>query len=297
MFTNYIILPIVAADLFYGATMKAQNKKLSAAILLTVTLLVSGCNMFEAIDSSVNTTSAGDLISEGNGRLADADYATALNRFDRALEKCSSDEAKRGRASAYAGLAGFDMFSVLNSIQNDLAAPNSSAVFFQAAKKIVDLDNMNKAVEDMASLSDPTKDDLLFRSLLASVTAAKTIIVKYDTNMNSKLDNPDQINYTTNDKKTKSWEELYSHLGSSASPYSLERAYIELADAFNGRGTTWKTISPFASVTKTGTYTQANFNTLEAVFDFGRRIKEANIKYGNSVSEFKTAILDLDGVN
>ena len=277
--------------------MKARNKSLSAVLLLALAIMVNGCNMFEAIDSSVNTTSASDLISEGNGRLAEADYATALNRFDRALEKCSSDEARRGRASAYAGLAGFNMFSILNSVQNDLAAPNSSAVFFQAAKKITDLENMNKAIEDMALLSAPTKDDLLFRSLLASVTAAKTIIVKYDTNMNSKLDNPDQINFTTNDKKTKSWEELYSHLGSGASPYSLERAYIELAEAFNGRGTSWRTISPFASITKTGTYTQANFNTIEAVGDFGRRIKAAGIKYGNSVSEFKTAILELDGVN
>jgi hypothetical protein len=277
--------------------MKARNKSLSAVMLLALAIMVNGCNMFEAIDNSVNTTSAGDLISEGYGRLAEADYATALNRFDRALEKSSSDDARRGRASSYAGLAGFNMFSILNSLQNDLAAPNSSAVFFQAAKKITDLDNMNKAVEDMASLSAPTKDDLLFRSLLASVTAAKTIIVKYDTNMNSKLDNPDQINFTTNDKKTKSWEELYSHLGSGYSPYSLEKAYIELADAFDGRGTSWKTISPFASVTKSGTYTQANFNTIEALGDFGRRIKAANIKYGNSVSEFKAAILELDGVN
>ena len=86
-------------------------------------------------------------------------------------------------------------------------------------------------------------------------------------------------------------------MGSAASPYSLERAYIELADAFDGRGTSWKTISPFASVTKSGSYTQANFNTIEAVGDFGRRIKTANIKYGNSVGEFKAAILELDGVN
>ena len=83
-------------------------------MLLTFTLFISGCNMFEAIDSSVNTTSAGDLISEGYDRLAEADYATALNRFDRALEKENSDKARRGRASAYAGLSGFNMFTILN---------------------------------------------------------------------------------------------------------------------------------------------------------------------------------------
>ena len=67
--------------------MKARNKSLSAVMLLALAIMVNGCNMFEAIDSSINTTSAGDLISEGYGRLAEADYATALNRFDRALEK------------------------------------------------------------------------------------------------------------------------------------------------------------------------------------------------------------------
>ena len=277
--------------------MKARNKKLSAVFLLAITLMVSGCNMFEAIDSSVNTTSANDLINEGNDRLAEADYAAALNRFDRALEKCGNDSARRGRASAYAGLAGFNMFSALNSLQNDLVAPNSSAVIFQAAKKLTSLENINKAVDDMALLSNPTKDDLLFRSILASLSAAKTIVEKYDTNLNSKLDKPDQIDFSTNDKKTKSWEELYSGLGSSASPYSLEKAYIEMTTALDGRGTSWKTISPFASITKTGTYTQANYNLIEAIGDFGQRVKAANIKYSNSVSEFKTAIMNLDGVD
>jgi hypothetical protein len=277
--------------------MKARNKSLSAVMLLALTILVSGCNMFEAIDSSVNTSSASDLINEGNDRLAEADYSAALNRFDRALEKTDSDSARRGRASAYAGLAGFNMFSALNSMQNDLAAPNTSAAIFQAAKKINSLENIDKAIDDMALLSNPTKEDLLFRSILASLSAAKTIVEKYDTNLNSKLDKPDQINFTTNDKKTKSWEQLYSRFGSSGSPYSLEKAYIELTKAFDGRGDSWKTISPFASTTSSGKYTQANYNTIEAVGDFGQRIKAANIIYGNSASEFKTAILALDGVD
>ena len=48
---------------------------------------------------------------------------------------------------------------------------------------------------------------------------------------------------------------------------------------------------------RTGKYTQANFNTIEAIGDLGLRIKAANIIYGNSASEFKTAILALDGVD
>ncbi len=289
------MLSIVAQEFLFGVIMKAKNKRLCSVFLLAVTLLVSGCNMFEAIDSSVNTTTANDLISEGNDRLAEADYATALNRFDRALEKGAPDSARRGRASAYAGLAGFDMFSILNALQNDLLAPNSSSSVFHASKKINSLENLNKAINDMALINEPTNDDLLFRSLLASVSAAKTIQEKYDTNLNSKLDNPDQINFTTNDSKTESWEVLYSKLSSSASPYSLEKAYIELSIALSGRGTTWQTMSPFDSITKSGTYTQANYNTIVAVGDFGQRIKDINLKYNNSVSEFKTAIMALDG--
>ena len=258
---------------------------------------MNGCNLFEAVDNSVNTTTGNDLIQDGNARLAEADYATALNRFERALQKESSDRARRGRASAYAGLAGFNMFSILNSLQNSIEAPNSSAVVFNAAKNIVSLENLNKAIDDMSVLYEPTNDDLLFRALMASVSAAKTIILKYDTNINSKLDTPDQINFTTNDNKTQSWEALYINLSSSSSPYSLERAYIELTKAFDGRGSSWETMSPFNSVTKSGTYTQANYNTIVAVGDFGLRIKDINLKFNNSVSEFKTAILALDGVN
>jgi hypothetical protein len=277
--------------------MKISLKKTSTILVLILSLFINGCNLFEAVDNSVNTTTGNDLILDGNERLAEADYATALNRFERALQKENSDKARRGRASAYAGLAGFNMFSILNSLQNSIEAPNSSAVVFNAAKNIVSLENLNKAIDDMSVLYEPTNDDLLFRALTASVSAAKTIILKYDTNLNSKLDTPDQINFTTNDNKTQSWEALYINLSSSSSPYSLERAYIELTKAFNGRGSSWETMSPFNSVTKSGTYTQANYNTIVAVGDFGLRIKDINLKFNNSVSEFKTAILALDGVN
>ena len=73
--------------------------------------------------------------------------------------------------------------------------------------------------------------------------------------------------------------------------------YIELTNALSGRGTSWTTLSPFNSVTNSGTYTQANYNIIVAVGDLGQKIKEANIKYNNSVNEFKAAIMALDGVD
>lgn len=277
--------------------MKISLKKTYVILVLAISLFINGCNMFEPLDNGVNTTTSSDLINEGNARLSEADYSAALNRFERALQKENSDSARRGRASAYAGLAGFNMFSILNSLQNDVEAPNSSAVLFKASKQIVSLENLNKAIDDMSFLNDPTNDDLLFRALMASLSAAKTITLKYDTNLNSKLDYPDQVNYTTNDNKTQSWEALYVTLSTTSSPYSLERAYIELTKALSGRGNTWETMSPFNSVTKSGTYTQANYNTIVAVGDFGLKVKDINLKFNNSVSEFKTAILALDGVN
>ena len=289
-------MPIVATDLLYGATMKARKIKY-VVMLLLFSSFICGCNMYQALDSSINTTTANDLISEGDGRLAEADYSTALNRFDRALEKTNDDRARRGRASAYAGLAGFNMFSVLNRFQNDLAAPNTSAAVFQATKEITSLENLNKAIDDMMLISEPSNDDLLFRALMTSISAAKTILEKYDTNLNSKLDYPDQINFTTNDNKTKTWEHLYANFSSASSQYSIEKAYIELTIALDGRGTTWATMSPFNSVTKSGKYTLANYNIIVAVGDLGLKIKEANIKFNNSASEFKTAIMNLDGVD
>lgn len=277
--------------------MKVHNKNTSIIILLILTLFVSGCNMFEAIDSSVNNATSQDLISEGNDRLSEKDYATALNRFERALEKDSSDDARRGRASAYAGLSGFNMLNVLNSFQNDLAAPNTSAAVFQTTKKITSLENLNKAIDDMFYLNNPTNEDILFRALMVSVSAAKTLIEKYDTNLNSKLDSPDQINYSTNDIKTQTWESIYSNFSSNSSIYSVENAYIELTKSLDGRGNSYTTMSPFYSVTKSGKYTLANYNIIVAVGDFGQKIKSANLKYNNSLNEFKTSILELDGVN
>lgn len=277
--------------------MRVRNKKLSLLLMLGLTVFTCGCNLFEAVDSSINTKGSADYISEGNDKLAEANYATALDLFDRAMASGASDEARRGRASARAGLAGFNMFSTLNSLQNEVVAPNSSAAVFKAALHISDLDLLNSAIDDMAMLSSPTDDDLLFRALMAAMSAAKTILTKYDTNLNNILDTPDQINQTTNDKKIMPWAEIYARLSSASSPYSIEKAYIELTKAFDGRGTAWTTMSPFNSVSRTGLYTQANRNTISAVGNFGELLKVAHIKYSTSSVEFKNAIMALDGAN
>lgn len=278
--------------------MLRKSKRVSALLLLVFAAFLNGCNVFEAVDESINTKKASDLVSEGMDKLAEADYSTALDRFERALEKENTDDGYRGRASAYAGLAGFDMFSALSTLQNGVSAPNSSSAIFDAARKISNLEYLKKSLDDMNVLQSPTKDDLVFRGIVCPIVVAKTVMEKYDTNLNKKLDNPDQINFSTNDKKTVSWAGLYGDVSSTNAVYSLEKAYVELTQAFDGRGQNWVTMSPFNSVTKTGSYTQANFNTIEAVGNFANLMKAANEKYvNNSVNGFKIAVLALDGAN
>lgn len=278
--------------------MRAKKKKVSALLLLWLTAFISGCNLFEAVDESINTTKACDLVSEGYDKLAEANYATALDRFERALEKETTDDAYRGRASAYAGLAGFDMFSALSTLQNGVSAPNSSSAIFDTARKITSLENLDKALADSYALNSPTKEDLLFRGIICPIAVAKTLLEKYDTNLNQKLDAPDQVHMTTNDNKTKTWNVLYAEVSSTNAVYSLEKAYIELSQGFEGRGSEWSTMSPFNSVTKSGKYTQANYNTIEAVGNMAQLIKVANEKYQTgSVTAFKTAVQAIDGAN
>lgn len=276
--------------------MKARYKKLNVLFLLAAAALVSGCNMFEAINDSVSTKTDSAFISEGNDKLAEGKYTEALDLFERAIQKNDSEEARRGRAAANAGLSGFNMFSCLQSLQNEIIAPNSSAAVFRASLAIKDVDKLNAAIEDMWRISSPGKDDLMLRGLMASLSAAKTILVKYDTNLNSKLDAPDQISFTCNDNKTMTWSQLYSRISNSG-PFSLEQAYIDLTKAFDGRGSEWVTLSPFNSVRYAGTYTLANKNTISAIGEFGELIKVAGIKFNASEYEFREAIKALDGAN
>ncbi|HNX77915.1 MAG TPA: hypothetical protein PLM07_09840 [Candidatus Rifleibacterium sp.] len=268
------------------------------AVVLICSLFVTGCNAFEAFDQELDARDSQSLVDEGNLKLAAADFSNALALFERALSEGSgSDSAYRGRASARAGLAGFNMFSVLDRLQNAATPGDSSAVIFSAARLIKNLELLDQAIDDMNLLTDPGHDDLLFRSLMASLSAAATLLQKYDTNLNHKLDAPDQIDFDTNDNANADWPTLYQRLSVVSSARSLEKAFIELTRAFDGRGSTWITLSPLQGVSHTGIYTPANRSTITAVGDFAIQLKTANAWFNNSTGEFKTLLMALDGAN
>lgn len=276
--------------------MTARN--IIIAVLVLISLTLTGCNAFEALDANLNERDQRALVDEGNLKLAAADYTNALELFDRAISAGgASDESFRGRASSQAGLAGFNMFAVLNKLQNDAIPPDSSAVIFSAAKLIKNPDLLNQAIESMNRLSAPGSDDLLFRSLMVSLSAVKSLLQKYDTNLNQKLDTPDQISFETNDSKTSDWKTLYQQLTANSSSWSLEKAYIELTQSLDGRGTEWITISPIQGISHKGIYTPANRSTIIAVGNFADTLEAADKWFDISQSEFKTLLLALDGVN
>ncbi|HPW57589.1 MAG TPA: hypothetical protein PLK58_03040 [Candidatus Rifleibacterium sp.] len=278
--------------------MTSRHSLLALAVLAVLSLFLSGCNAFEAFDGELDARNSQALIDEGNLKLAAADYTHALDLFERAMVNGDSgDEAYRGRASAKAGLAGFNMFTVLDRLQNGTSPTDSSAIIFSAAKLIKDLKLLDEAIDDMSRLADPRSDDLLFRSLMSTLSAAKTLLAKYDTNLNQKLDTPDQIDFDTNDGKSLTWSQLYARLTSAGSAWSLEKAFLELAEAFNGRGTDWVLISPVNGASRSGTYTPANRSTILAVGALTSSLKTANAWFDKSESEFKTMLLNLDGAS
>ncbi len=275
-----------------------SNQHRLLALLLTASLLISGCNAFEGFDRNLNGSDYSAIAGEARLELAAANYEKARELYDRLVKDYGGDEdVWRGRAGALAGLAGFNMFNVLNILQNGTIPADTAAVIFKASLTITDPELLEEAIADMNRIVQPGNDDRLFRSLMAALAAARRLLAKYDTNLNKKLDTPDQIDFDTNDNKTLTWAQLYSRFTDAASAYSLERSFIELTLALNGRGSEWKTVSPVNGVNHTGTYTPANRSTILAVGDFAARLQQANAWFDASEVNFKAELLNLDGAN
>ena len=135
--------------------MKSRHSLLVFAVLAVLSLFLSGCNAFEAFDGEIEAGDSQTLVDEGNLKLAAADYSHALDLFERAMAKGDSGDATyRGRASAKAGLAGFNMFTVLDRLQNGTSPIDSPAVIFSAAKLIKNLKLLDEAIDDMNRRTD-----------------------------------------------------------------------------------------------------------------------------------------------
>lgn len=268
------------------------------ALLLTTSLLISGCNAFEGFDRDMNKSDFSAIAGEAKLELAAANYTKAYELYSRLVDEFgASDEIWRGRAASLAGLAGFNMFNVLNILQNDTLSANTAAVIFKAAQSITDSALLEDAITDMNRITVPGNDDRLFRSLMATLAATRSLLAKYDTNLSKKLDTPDQIDFKTADKKTLDWQQLYSRLSDSTSAFSLERAFIELTQALDGRGTDWLTVSPIQGINHTGKYTPANRSMILAIGNFATILQQANSWFNVSEAKFKAELLSLDGAS
>lgn len=264
--------------------------------LLTLSLMFSGCNSFEAFNQSLSGTDQSSLVSEGKIALDEGRFSDALDFFNRAFAKGSADdECYRGRASAFAGLSGFNMFKTLQVMQNGLIPPDSSAAIFMAARYIQNDSYLEKAIDDLWSISQTSLQDRLLRSLLVSLHVCRKLVEKYDTNFNGKLDANDQIDFDTRDDKTDNWSTLYNRATSVTDPLSLELAFLDMAMAFDGRGESWILVSPIQGQRFEGTFTAANRGSALALSNLADNLETAQVYFDNSESLFKQTLIALDG--
>jgi hypothetical protein len=271
------------------------KKLIYISLIALCALCIQGCNAFESMDRSLDARDLDTLVEHGNHKLSAAQYEHALDLFERASEKGITDEVLRGLGASYGGLAGFNMFSILDSLQNATTDANSAAVFFKASAQITDFDALSKGLIHLNSIVEPNNQDYLLRSLMGSCGAAMLLYQRFDTYTNKKLENTDQITFTINEQAQGTWEALYGRLSSSADHLSLEKAYQELAVALEGRGTTKTTMTPFQNIINTGLYTDANFKTIGATEKFATLLQLANLAYlGADEALFKQHIMSLD---
>ena len=121
------------------------------------------------------------------------------------------------------------------------------------------------------------------------------VYLKFDTYKNQKLESSDQITFVINDKEQGTWESFYENLSDGSELFALEKAYVELAIALEGRGIEKTTMTPFQNIINTGLYTEANFKTIGAVEKFATVLQLANnAYYAENESLFKQHIMSLD---
>ncbi|MEW6710660.1 MAG: hypothetical protein AB1403_12615 [Candidatus Riflebacteria bacterium] len=279
-----------------GENMASRHR---TAITLALTLLMligSGCNSFEAFNQSLTGTDQASLISRGKIALDEGRFADALELYERAaVQGSATDEIRRGLASSRAGIAQFNMFKALQTMQNGVTPGDSPAVIFQAASYVKDKDLIKLAIDDLWRLSLPTAQDRLMRGLLVGIYQAKLLVDKYDTNFNGRLDKNDQIDFDTRDDKAALWAAIYNDLISLTSYYSLELAYYDLAQAFDGRGEDWVLISPVQGSRFEGNFTAANRQTVIAIGNLTDSLEAAQVYFNNSEALFKQTMVNLDG--
>ena len=264
-----------------------------ALMLLSIATFLTGCNVFDPIDTSLHDRSDLDRITEGNIALESGDFTQALEIFTSAKSEIGQqDSIVRGYAESLAGLAGFRVLSLLSAWQTGIGPFDQAETLFLCRGQISNLDRMKTACTEWRTLQDPERGDRISRGLARTALAIHQILEKYDTNKDKKLSNADYIDFDT----TPDWPTLYADLTSGTQTYgSVEDAYLDLVAGLNGRGETWSFISPMTSQKFTGTYTLANRRTIQAIGAFLETLKQANTYYQVNEASFTATLELLDG--
>jgi len=276
------------------------SRVIRAFLMLWIALGLSGCNIFDGMDTALKARTDDELIDEGYLALGSGDFAGARETFQTLLGRGNAtDQVKQGMAEAEAGLAGFRVLSVLDIMQNGVGPYDRGALWFKCAAMISDIDLLETAAAMMRQVSSPSRTDQLTRGLLPPLIAAKRLLEKYDTNKNGRLDTFDNVTFTTNDGKTATWPELYTALisGSYSSGTSLEQSFRDLAYGFDGRGDAWTFLSPVAGLRLTGSYSESNRSTITAVGELTDQLEAIHPFYDVNAASFSALIIALDGTD
>ncbi|MBI3038967.1 hypothetical protein HYY75_07960 [bacterium] len=261
-------------------------------------LLFSGCNLFDAVDTTLAARTVDQRVDEGRLALNSGDFPLAKEIFDSlAKEGEGGIETIRGQGEAIAGLGGFSLLSVLDALQNGSGPYDKSPVTFKTAKQTSNRPYLETAVKLLMQNPMPVQSDLIARALMRLVSAVRVLLDKYDTNRNGRLESNDEIDFDTNDKNTPSWVDLYKDLvtGPSSTDSTLEQTFLDLVNGFDGQGATWTFITPVEGRLLTGQYTPSNRATILAVGDLVNRLQAANPVFEVNLSSFSVAIMNLDG--
>lgn len=266
------------------------------AMILTV--LLSGCNLFDGVNSSVQPRTESERLSEATSALDRGDFPLAKDLFDRIIaEGMGGAAALRGQGEAMAGLAGYRLLSAMDALQNGTGSYDRAPVLFNLNRTFSDPDLLEQAVTRLMTAGSADRGDRITRALMRVSIAVRQVITKYDTNHNRRLDAADAIDFTTNDASTPTWSAMAKDLltGPARCGATIETSALDLITGFDGKGDAW-TFLLSGGQQLTGTFTAANRDTILATLDLTTRLQKVQTAFAaNNLTLFAAAIRDLDG--
>ncbi|MBF0408112.1 MAG: hypothetical protein HQM10_12195 [Candidatus Riflebacteria bacterium] len=267
-------------------------------IIFTISISLTGCNLFEPVDNVIQELTLEERVAQGKIAMERGEYLKADDIFVRVLaEDPYQLDAIRGHGQAIAGVGGFNMFYCLNVLQNGTGPYDNSIVLFELNALKTQILQLEKSMQWLSKDVFPTPADRITRAFVRLSCIVRSVLEKYDTNHNKKLDSYDEINFSTNANASPDWSEFRRQClyGPASSGVTLEECFTDLFYGLEGRGASWTFITPISKRNITGVFTEINRSTLTAVSDLAQKLKTADAYYGTDLQKFAAVIRELDG--